>query len=101
MNSKASKMLVQLCRQPIVQYIIRTLDRNICEKKIVVLGNQAEEVRETIELVGADGISYVVQDELLGTVLVQRELEFRLFPTLCGSRFRDGVGFGHGRHQPV
>lgn len=65
MKSDLPKVLVPVCGQPMIRYVLDGLRKAGIERVIVVVGYRADLVRE--ELAGDPGISFVEQTEQLGT----------------------------------
>ncbi len=63
MKSALPKVLHEILGKPIVQYVIDSCVEIGIEKPILVIGHGAEQVKETI----GDQVSYVLQEEQLGT----------------------------------
>ena len=70
MKSALPKVLVEVCGRPMIEYVLDALDRGGVHRKIVVVGYQAQAVRDHLTRNGfADGtaLSFVEQREQLGT----------------------------------
>jgi len=65
MESELPKVLVPVCGRPMLRYVTDALREAGIEKTVVVVGYQAESVRE--ELAGEPGIAFAEQFEQLGT----------------------------------
>ena len=64
MNSEVPKPLTELNGQPIVQYLLDSIEESqVCDKPIIVVGNKAELVKKTL----GPNYTYVFQSEQLGT----------------------------------
>jgi bifunctional UDP-N-acetylglucosamine pyrophosphorylase/glucosamine-1-phosphate N-acetyltransferase len=63
MLSRLPKMLHPLAGKPLLQYSIDVAKSVSSSRPVVVIGHQAEQIREAI----GDGVDYVVQSEQLGT----------------------------------
>lgn len=87
MKSKLYKVLHPVCGKPMVQHVIDSLSHLKLQETIVVVGHGAEEVKERVS---AEGISYVLQEEQLGTghavKMAKDRLQDRIGDTLilCG-----------------
>jgi bifunctional UDP-N-acetylglucosamine pyrophosphorylase/glucosamine-1-phosphate N-acetyltransferase len=65
MKSEKPKVLHELCGKPVLGYVLDALSEAGVGRKIVVVGYQADLVREAFR--GAAGVEFVVQTEQLGT----------------------------------
>jgi bifunctional UDP-N-acetylglucosamine pyrophosphorylase/glucosamine-1-phosphate N-acetyltransferase/UDP-N-acetylglucosamine pyrophosphorylase len=65
MNADLPKVLVRACGRPLVEYVLDAVWAAGVEEAIVVVGYQADRVRET--LAERSGITFAVQAEQLGT----------------------------------
>ncbi len=65
MKSELPKVLVPVCGQPMVRYVVAALRESGVERIVVVVGYKAELVRQ--ELAGEPGLTFVEQTEQLGT----------------------------------
>jgi len=65
MKSELPKVLVQVCRRPMIEYVLDALAGGGIEQTIVVVGYQAELVRSALD--GRRGIEFALQSEQLGT----------------------------------
>ena len=65
MKSELPKVLVPVCGRPMVRYVTDALREAGVERTVVVVGYQADKVRE--ELAGEPGIDFAEQQEQLGT----------------------------------
>lgn len=63
MKSQKPKVLHEVCGKPMLQHVIDTAYDLTVDKTVVVIGNEAERVRETI----GDQVDYVYQKQQLGT----------------------------------
>jgi UDP-N-acetylglucosamine diphosphorylase/glucosamine-1-phosphate N-acetyltransferase len=73
MKSDLAKVLHPLCGRPLLSYVVEAARRAGAERTVIVVGHQAEQVRESVA--GGD-LSFVEQREQLGTghaVLIARE----------------------------
>jgi UDP-N-acetylglucosamine diphosphorylase/glucosamine-1-phosphate N-acetyltransferase len=73
MKSELAKVLHSLCGRPLLSYVIGAARRVGAERSVIVVGHQAEHVRQSVA--GRD-LSFVEQREQLGTghaVLIARE----------------------------
>lgn len=77
MEMDIPKVLVPACGRPLIRYVLDTLRQAGVPKIVVVIGYQADRVRE--ELRGQDDVVFVEQTEQLGTghavQVCRRELE--------------------------
>jgi bifunctional UDP-N-acetylglucosamine pyrophosphorylase/glucosamine-1-phosphate N-acetyltransferase len=64
MKSKLYKVLHPVCGKPMVQHVIDSLQNLNPTETMVVVGHGAQLVQEQV---GSDGITYVLQEEQLGT----------------------------------
>ncbi|MEX0794693.1 MAG: NTP transferase domain-containing protein [Pirellulaceae bacterium] len=74
MGSDLPKVLVPVLGRPMIEYVLKALDKAGVTRKIVVVGHQADLVRE--QLATWPGVEFVEQTEQLGTghaVMVCRE----------------------------
>ena len=70
MKSDLPKVLVEVCGRPMVEYVLEALTAGGVTRKVVVVGHQAERVRETLGGAGflEDGtVQFAEQREQLGT----------------------------------
>jgi UDP-N-acetylglucosamine diphosphorylase/glucosamine-1-phosphate N-acetyltransferase len=65
MKSNKAKVLHEVCGRPMVSYVVETARKVAGNDVILVVGNQADKVRETISEIGA--FRYAHQAEQLGT----------------------------------
>ena len=65
MKSNKAKVLHQVCGRPMVSYVVETARKIAGNDVILVVGNQADKVRETVSELGA--FRYAHQEEQLGT----------------------------------
>ncbi|RJQ23163.1 MAG: UDP-N-acetylglucosamine diphosphorylase/glucosamine-1-phosphate N-acetyltransferase [Nitrospiraceae bacterium] len=65
MKSRLPKVLHEALGRPMLQYVVDAVKPLKPQKTIVVTGNGAEEVKKRMD--GEDGLSFVIQKELLGT----------------------------------
>ncbi len=65
MNTDLPKVLVRACGRPLVEYVLDAVRAAGVEEAIVVVGYQAERVRETLD--GQPGVTFALQAEQLGT----------------------------------
>lgn len=63
MKSKLYKVLHPVCGKPMVQHVIDSVRKALCERIVVIVGHGAEKVRETL----GDQVEYALQTEQLGT----------------------------------
>lgn len=63
MKSALVKVLHELCGKPLVQHVVETVRAAGAHRLVVVVGHQAERVRQTL----GDGVEYVLQEEQKGT----------------------------------
>ncbi len=63
MKSQMPKVLHEICGKPMLQHVIEQAEDLQVEKTIIVIGNGAEQVKETI----GEKVDYVYQKEQLGT----------------------------------
>ena len=78
MKSALPKVLHKLCGKPLIYYIIKEVKKAGIERVVIVIGNQAELVKKTINDL-FEGIEFIEQKELLGTgnALVQAKNKLR------------------------
>lgn len=70
MKSELPKVLVEVCGRPMIDYVIEALDRGGVQRKIVVVGYQAELVRSHLSSQTGEafaGVEFAEQAEQLGT----------------------------------
>jgi len=65
-KTKKSKLLFNICGRTMVLYPIKVLEE-LGIPMTVVLGYQAEEVKQDIETANVPNVSYIIQEEQLGT----------------------------------
>ena len=65
MKSNNAKVLYEICGRPMVRYVVETARKVAGNDVILVVGNQADKVRETVSELGA--FRYAHQAEQLGT----------------------------------
>ncbi len=65
MKSDLPKVLIQVCRRPMIHYVLDALAEGGVGRTIVVVGHRAELVRSTLE--GRDSLEFVHQADQLGT----------------------------------
>jgi UDP-N-acetylglucosamine diphosphorylase/glucosamine-1-phosphate N-acetyltransferase len=65
MKSNKAKVLHEVCGRPMVSYVVETARKVAGNDVILVVGNQADKVRETVSEIGA--FRYAHQAEQLGT----------------------------------
>jgi UDP-N-acetylglucosamine diphosphorylase/glucosamine-1-phosphate N-acetyltransferase len=65
MKSNKAKVLHEVCDRPMVSYVVETARKVAGNDVVLVVGNQADKVRETVSELGAFG--YAHQAEQLGT----------------------------------
>ena len=65
MKSNKAKVLHEVCGRPMVSYVVETAREVAGNDVILVVGNQADKVRETVSELGA--FRYAHQAEQLGT----------------------------------
>ena len=63
MKSSLYKVLHSVCGKPMVQHVVDQVSKVGVDETVVVVGHGAEKVKEQL----GDGISYVLQEEQLGT----------------------------------
>ncbi|KMK74485.1 bifunctional UDP-N-acetylglucosamine diphosphorylase/glucosamine-1-phosphate N-acetyltransferase GlmU [Alkalihalobacillus pseudalcaliphilus] len=63
MKSKLYKVLHPVCGKPMVQHVVDRVNRVGFDKKVTIVGHGADVVQEVL----GDQVSYVVQEEQLGT----------------------------------
>ncbi len=80
MKSERPKVLHELCGKPVLGYVLDALTEAGVERKIVVVGYQADLVKKAFE--GVAGVEFVVQTEQLGTGHAVMMAQ----PTLTGHR---------------
>jgi len=75
MNSELPKVLHPVCGRPMIEFVLDTLETAGVHRSIVVVGYEAERVRET--LADREGLDFAEQTEQLGTghaVMMCRDL---------------------------
>jgi UDP-N-acetylglucosamine diphosphorylase/glucosamine-1-phosphate N-acetyltransferase len=65
MKSNKAKVLHQICGKPMVTYVVETARKVAGNDVVLVVGNQADQVREMVSKIGT--FSYAYQQEQLGT----------------------------------
>ncbi|KKP24394.1 MAG: Bifunctional protein GlmU [candidate division TM6 bacterium GW2011_GWF2_28_16] len=65
-KTNKSKLLYSICGQPMILYALKLL-KNLGIPTTVVVGYQAEELKELIQKAGIDNVNYVYQESQLGT----------------------------------
>ena len=65
MKSNKAKVLHEVCGKPMVRYVVETSSRVAGNDVVLVVGHQADNVRETVSNLGA--FSFAYQKEQLGT----------------------------------
>ncbi len=65
MRSDKAKVLHEVCGRPMVSYVVETARKIAGNDVILVVGNQADKVRETVSELGT--FRYALQEEQLGT----------------------------------
>jgi UDP-N-acetylglucosamine diphosphorylase/glucosamine-1-phosphate N-acetyltransferase len=65
MKSNKAKVLHEICGRPMVSYVVETAWEVVGNDVILVVGNQADKVRETVSEIGT--FSYALQEKQLGT----------------------------------
>lgn len=65
MNSGLAKVLHELCGQPLLAYVLDALEKAGVQRKLVVVGHQADQVRR--QFATWPGVEFVDQTEPLGT----------------------------------
>jgi len=65
MKSNKAKVLHEVCGQPMINYVAETARKIAGDNVVLVVGNQAEKVRQTVSKLGA--FSFAYQKEQLGT----------------------------------
>jgi UDP-N-acetylglucosamine diphosphorylase/glucosamine-1-phosphate N-acetyltransferase len=65
MKSNKAKVLHEICGRPMVSYVVETARKVVGNDVILVVGNQADKVRETVSELGT--FSYALQEKQLGT----------------------------------
>ena len=65
MKSDTPKILHELCGQPVLQYVLDALTKAGIRRKLVVVGFQADKVKEAFA--DTPGVEFVLQAEQLGT----------------------------------
>ena len=65
MESDLPKVLVRACGRPLIEYVLDAVTGAGVDHSLVVVGYQAERVRERLS--GRDNITFVDQEEQLGT----------------------------------
>jgi bifunctional UDP-N-acetylglucosamine pyrophosphorylase / glucosamine-1-phosphate N-acetyltransferase len=65
MKSDLPKVLVEVCRRPMLEYVLDALEAGGIRRTIVVIGYRADLVRTAID--GRPGVEFAVQTEQLGT----------------------------------
>jgi UDP-N-acetylglucosamine diphosphorylase/glucosamine-1-phosphate N-acetyltransferase len=65
MKSNKAKVLHKVCGRPMVNYVVETARKVAGHNVILVVGNQADKVRETVSELGT--FSYALQEKQLGT----------------------------------
>jgi bifunctional UDP-N-acetylglucosamine pyrophosphorylase / glucosamine-1-phosphate N-acetyltransferase len=73
MKSERAKVLHRVAGRTLIEHVLRTSDSLTPNSRVVVVGHQAEMVREALR--GRDGVSFAVQEPQLGTghALLQAE----------------------------
>ena len=65
MKSNKAKVLHEVCGKPMIHYVVETAQKVAGNNVILVVGHQADEVRQTVSKQGA--FQFVYQNEQLGT----------------------------------
>ena len=65
MKSNKAKVLYEVCGKPMVNYVVETARKVAGDNLVLVVGNQADKVRETVSKLGSFGFAY--QAAQLGT----------------------------------
>ena len=65
MRSDKAKVLHELDGRPMIHYVIRTARALVGENVVVIVGHQADRVREVVT--ASHGVSFALQDRQLGT----------------------------------
>lgn len=63
MQSDRHKVLHNICGKPMIEHILNTIDAVSVDKKIMVLGHHAQSIQDVL----GDKVTYVLQEEQLGT----------------------------------
>jgi bifunctional UDP-N-acetylglucosamine pyrophosphorylase / glucosamine-1-phosphate N-acetyltransferase len=65
MKSDLPKVLVEVCRRPMLHYVLDALEAGGVRRTIVVIGHRADLVRTALD--GRQGVEFAVQTQQLGT----------------------------------
>ena len=65
MRSNKAKVLHKICGKPMVNYVVETAKRVAGDNVVLVVGNQADKVRQTVSKIGS--FSFAYQEAQMGT----------------------------------